>query len=136
MWLCTLHMARLIVSQRDDVLRSLHAEARSSAWTECDGQVSSQLYLKTSGASVRYIPQILEAGVKVMMFAGAEDLICNYKGIENMLDNMSWSGTKGLGVSLRLSDLCDSRLTLGRMPLHQIGTLTIRKSVHGPRVVI
>lgn len=80
-------------------MRQLHAEKRSSAWTECDGQVSSQLYLRTSGASVQYIPSILDAGVKVMMFAGAEDLICNYKGIENMLDNMRWSGIQGLGVS-------------------------------------
>jgi hypothetical protein len=40
-----------------------------------------------------------------MMFAGAEDLICNYKGIERMLGHMSWGGEVGMGVS---------RATIGR----------------------
>ena len=77
----------------------LHATERSSAWVECDGKVSSELHLRNSFASVKYIPGILEAGVPVMMFAGAEDLICNYKGIERMIENMERSGQIGFGVS-------------------------------------
>lgn len=34
------------------------------------------------------------------MFAGAEDLICNYVGIENMVEAMEWNGAKGFGVSV------------------------------------
>jgi len=33
-----------------------------------------------------------------MMFAGAEDLICNYKGLERMIDGMEWKGDKGFGM--------------------------------------
>ena len=53
----------------------------------------------TSSASVDLIPGILEAGVPVMLFAGAEDLICNYKGIEKVVENLSWDGLQGMGVS-------------------------------------
>lgn len=68
---------------------------------ECDGRVSSELHLHSSTAAVDLIPGILAAGVQVMMFAGAEDLICNYKGIERMLDHMHWGGVTGMGNSTR-----------------------------------
>lgn len=45
------------------------------------------------------LPGILEAGVPILMFAGAEDLICNYKGIERICDGLIWDGKKGMGVS-------------------------------------
>jgi len=61
--------------------------------------VSTQLRLQESFASVKYLPGILEKGVPILMFAGAEDLICNYKGIERMIENLEWAGVKGFGVS-------------------------------------
>lgn len=66
---------------------------------ECDNIVSSQLYLRNSPAAIHLLPGILERGVRVMMFAGDEDLICNYKGIERMIDSMEWGGGRGLAVS-------------------------------------
>lgn len=35
----------------------------------------------------------------MMLFAGDQDLICNYVGIESMVQSMTWNGEKGLGVS-------------------------------------
>lgn len=55
---------------------------------------------QNSPAAVHLIPGIIEKGVKVLMFAGAEDLICNYVGIENMVEAMEWNGAKGFGVSV------------------------------------
>jgi carboxypeptidase D len=78
---------------------ALHASHKETAWVECDNIVSSQLYLRNSPAAIHLIPGILERGVKVMMFAGDEDLICNYKGIERMIDGMEWNGGRGLTVS-------------------------------------
>lgn len=83
--------------RRDDVLRYLHATERSSAWIECDGKVSSELHNRLSFASVQNLPGILEHGVQVRMFARAEDLICNYKGIERMIENLEWSGQVRFG---------------------------------------
>ncbi len=55
--------------------------------------------MRSSPAAVAYIPSILEAGVPVLLFAGAEDLICNYKGIERIVQNLAWGGIQGMGVS-------------------------------------
>lgn len=51
-----------------------------------------------------WVPRILEAGVQVLMFVGAEDLICNYKGIEKMAENLEWGGIRGMEVSHKKED--------------------------------
>ena len=70
---------------------------------ECDNNVSGQLYLHNTPASINLLPSILESGVEVLLFAGDEDLICNYVGIERTIARMKWSGDQGLTVSY----LCD-----------------------------
>ncbi|WVR08292.1 hypothetical protein IAU60_005341 [Kwoniella sp. DSM 27419] len=81
--------------RRDDVVAALHATAKETAWVECDGKVASELHLQNSPTAGAYLPGILEAGVPILMFAGAEDLICNYKGIERIVNNLSWNGQGG-----------------------------------------
>jgi carboxypeptidase D len=76
----------------------LHATDHTGDWVECNSRVGGALQNKNSAAAVHLIPGILEKGVKIMMFAGAEDLICNTVGIENMIQEMTWSGEQGLGV--------------------------------------
>jgi carboxypeptidase D len=78
----------------------LHATKKDTAWVECDGKVGHELRNDHSPASVTVLPQILEAGVPVMLFAGAEDLICNAWGIRKICDTLKWDGLLGMGVSL------------------------------------
>lgn len=33
-----------------------------------------------------------------MLYAGDQDFICNYMGIESLINDMEWQGQKGLGV--------------------------------------
>ncbi len=66
--------------------------------------MSNELYLHDTPASINLIPGILESGVEVMLFAGDEDLICNYVGIERTIARMKWSGEQGLSVSDQLVD--------------------------------
>lgn len=89
--------------RRKDVLTALHATMKETAWVECDSIVSNQLFNHKSQASALLLPKILDAGVRVMMFAGDEDLICNYVGIERTLERVEWGGGKGLSVSGKLS---------------------------------
>jgi len=35
----------------------------------------------------------------ILFFAGDQDFVCNYMGIENMIKAMTWNGATGLGVS-------------------------------------
>ncbi|WRT69408.1 uncharacterized protein IL334_006393 [Kwoniella shivajii] len=83
--------------RRKDVIEALHAREKETAWVECDGKVSAELHLRNSPAAGALIPGILEKGVPVLMFAGMEDLICNYKGVENIVNNLVWEGQQGIG---------------------------------------
>lgn len=89
----------MTVLQRKDVVTALHAQAKETAWMECDTMVSTNLQLRSSPASIGLIPGIIAKGVKVMLFAGDEDLICNYKGIERTIASLEWAEARGLGVS-------------------------------------
>lgn len=93
------HYAELIY-QRPDVVNALHATKKDTAWVECDGKVGYELHNWQSPAAVTLLPAILEAGVPIMMFAGAEDLICNKNGIKALCDGLKWDGLLGMGVSL------------------------------------
>lgn len=49
-----------------------------------------------------------------MMFAGDEDLICNYKGIERLIGELVWHGKQGMAVSRQLVNVITfSELILG-----------------------
>lgn len=84
--------------QRPDVVSALHATDHKSGWTECEGNVGANLWNDKSPASIGLFPSLLEK-IPILLFAGAEDLICNHKGIERLVDRLEWNGAKGLGVS-------------------------------------
>ncbi|BGP36210.1 Cell death protease [Rhodotorula kratochvilovae] len=81
---------------RPDVKSAFHASRKTGPWLECDGQVGAQFYTPRSRPSVHLLPKLLEQ-VPVLMFAGAEDLICNHVGIERMIENLEWNGETGFG---------------------------------------
>jgi hypothetical protein len=82
--------------QRSDVVRALHATAKSESWTECRGLINQEFY--KSPSSIELLPKVLQQ-IPVLLFAGDQDFICNYMGIESMIKAMSWNGGTGLGVS-------------------------------------
>lgn len=82
---------------RKDVVSALHANAKSESWTECRGRIHSEFNDKASASSIELIPKVLEK-IPMLFFAGDQDFICNYVGIESMIKAMSWNGGTGLGV--------------------------------------
>lgn len=52
----------------------------------------------SSPSSITLLPSVIER-IPVLLFVGDKDYICNYMGIEKMIDTMTWNGEKGLGVS-------------------------------------
>ncbi|GAA5845127.1 hypothetical protein JCM11251_008003 [Rhodosporidiobolus azoricus] len=81
---------------RDDVKTAFHASRHPGPWFECNGQVGAQFYTPMSSPSVRLLPKLLEK-VPILMFAGAEDLICNHVGIERMIEKLEWNSAVGFG---------------------------------------
>ncbi|KAG4954749.1 hypothetical protein JHK87_040343 [Glycine soja] len=53
------------------------------------------------------IPTLLEEGIKVLMYAGEEDLICNWLGNSRWVNAMEWSGQKQFGASSTVPFLVD-----------------------------
>ncbi|KAH0495154.1 hypothetical protein TgHK011_008721 [Trichoderma gracile] len=85
--------------RRKDVVEALHINsARATGWQECSGAVGSSFQAKTSAPSVDLLPDLLKE-VPVLLFSGAEDLICNHIGTENMINNLEWNGGKGFEIA-------------------------------------
>lgn len=84
--------------QRKDVIRAIHATSALSEWEECRGKIHRNFATQHSNASITVLPRVLER-IPVMLFAGDQDLICNYMGIETMIQAMTWNEGTGLGVS-------------------------------------
>lgn len=88
-----------MIIQRRDVISALHATDKAEAWTECQSAVFHNLDCKKSPASVTLLPGLLEK-VPIMLFAGDQDFICNYMGIEAIIGDLEWQGSIGMGVGL------------------------------------
>ncbi|RDB19792.1 Pheromone-processing carboxypeptidase KEX1 [Hypsizygus marmoreus] len=82
---------------RKDVVNALHANAHSGSWIECRNAVHLAFHESKENASVTILPRVL-AKIPVLIFAGDQDLICNYVGLEAMIKEMAWNGATGLGT--------------------------------------
>jgi carboxypeptidase D len=85
--------------RRNEVVDALHVnKQRTTGWQECSGSVGSAFQTRNSGSSVDLLPG-LAAEISVLLFSGAEDLICNHVGTEDMLSELEWNGGRGFEVS-------------------------------------
>ena len=83
--------------QRRDVVTAIHADQVPGKWVECKSRVHSEFTTRTPNSSITVLPRVLEK-IPVMLFVGDQDLICNYVGVESMIQAMTWNGETGLGV--------------------------------------
>ncbi|KAJ9643763.1 uncharacterized protein PV06_09055 [Exophiala oligosperma] len=86
--------------RRQDVIDALHINPdKRTGWAECSGAVSSAFRASHSKPSVDFLPGIMEAGVPILLFSGAKDMICNHLGTEDMIGNLKWSGGTGFELN-------------------------------------
>ncbi|KAI0732852.1 alpha/beta-hydrolase [Fomitopsis betulina] len=83
--------------RKPEVVRAIHASASSQTWTECRGNVHHAFNTAHSRSAITVIPRVLSK-IEMLLFAGDQDLICNYVGIENLVQAMTWNGATGLGT--------------------------------------
>jgi carboxypeptidase D len=85
--------------RRKDVTTALHLDSgKNTGWTECNGAVGSAFRASQSKPSIQILPDLI-AEVPTILFSGAEDLICNHIGTEELINNMQWNGGKGFEIS-------------------------------------
>ncbi|CEH14877.1 kex1 protein [Ceraceosorus bombacis] len=79
---------------RSDVRKALHVDEvkKPEAWIECSHRVGGALKENNPQSSKIHIPELLRKGVKVMLFAGDQDLICNHIGVERIPRHLDWEG--------------------------------------------
>ncbi|KAI1611022.1 carboxypeptidase D [Exophiala viscosa] len=86
--------------RQQDVINALHINPdKRTGWTECSGAVSAAFRASHSKPSVDFLPGIIEAGVPILLFSGAKDMICNHLGTEDLISNMKWGGGTGFELS-------------------------------------
>ncbi|ORY62994.1 pheromone-processing carboxypeptidase KEX1 [Pseudomassariella vexata] len=85
--------------RKAEVTEALHISSnKNTGWTECNGAVGAAFRASNSAPSIDFLPDLLSE-IDVLLFSGAEDLICNHLGTEALISNMNWNGGKGFEVS-------------------------------------
>ena len=85
--------------RRPDVVAALHVDPdKKTGWTECNGAVGGAFRARNSRPAIELIPDLLKE-VRIVMFSGDQDLICNHIGTEDMIHNLAWGGGKGFEIS-------------------------------------
>ncbi|CAG9943530.1 unnamed protein product [Clonostachys rosea f. rosea IK726] len=80
------------------VLDALHVNDNGKeGWSECNRNVGKAFNTKNSKPSFHLLPGLLEE-IRVLLFSGAEDLICSYYGTERLMNALEWGGLKGFQV--------------------------------------
>ena len=77
---------------RKDVRTALHAQDTPQPFKECTDPPYNALSHQDGKGAVDELTMVLEAGVRVLMFAGQFDIICNHLGTERMLNRLKWKG--------------------------------------------
>jgi len=81
--------------RRQDVKDALHVNPeKKTGWMECNGGVGGAFRAENSQPSVRLLPDLLSE-VRIVLFSGEQDLICNHVGTEALIANLEWSGGRG-----------------------------------------
>ncbi|ODQ52926.1 carboxypeptidase KEX1 [Saitoella complicata NRRL Y-17804] len=81
--------------RKPEVIKALNINAdKRTGWVECTGAVTSTFKAQNSRPSREFLPELLK-DMPVLLFAGDQDLICNYVGIESMINSMEWNGFTG-----------------------------------------
>lgn len=78
------------------VLAALNVDTEhSKPWRECDSTVGAGFALDEMLSFADDVKFTLEAGVRVLIYAGDADLMCNWKGNQAWVLDLDWSGKKG-----------------------------------------
>jgi carboxypeptidase D len=85
--------------RRPEVVAALHVDpAKRTGWTECNGQVGTAFSARNSVPSIKLLPDLLSQ-LPIILFSGDQDLICNHKGTEELINNLQYNGGKGFEVN-------------------------------------
>ncbi|RKP09523.1 Alpha/Beta hydrolase protein, partial [Thamnocephalis sphaerospora] len=79
---------------RTDVVEAIHAQGKKKVWVECDPDVMKYLSDNDSPSSHLLLPDLLKQ-IRVLLFSGDQDVLCNHLGTELAIERLTWNGATG-----------------------------------------
>mmetsp|Transcript_30744 Transcript_30744/g.76505 ORF Transcript_30744/g.76505 Transcript_30744/m.76505 type:complete len:546 (+) Transcript_30744:27-1664(+) len=76
-------------------------------WEMCSGKVHSDMMADWMRNLEPVVPPMLEAGLRVMIYAGEDDFICNWLGNRRWVRAMEWSGQAAFNATLPVPFVVD-----------------------------
>lgn len=64
-------------------------------WESCNFQVNMQFIFDFMRNYDQLVPELLEDGIRVLIYVGDQDFICNWIGNKHWVLNLEWSGKEG-----------------------------------------
>ncbi|KNZ51207.1 hypothetical protein VP01_404g8 [Puccinia sorghi] len=88
---------------QDSTVAALHATAKTGKWALCNDTIGAdslsgtEMWVPKSTPSSTLIPALVKK-LKVMIYAGDQDYMCNSLGLNRSISEMEWNGQRGFGV--------------------------------------
>ncbi|TDH73407.1 hypothetical protein CCR75_003792 [Bremia lactucae] len=88
---------------------------KSKPWRECDAAIGEGFALKSFHSSANEVKLLLDAGVRVLIYAGDADLMCNWVGNQAWVMALDWSGKSGFNSALNRQFVTSETRDAGRV---------------------
>lgn len=87
---------------RPEVRAAIHIPSYVHNWHECSMEVNMALNNDSYLSFKHLLPPLLDgAGLRILLYSGSFDWICNRVGTEELVRTMDWSGTAAFNTSQR-----------------------------------
>lgn len=77
---------------KPEVKRAIHADESPQRFVECADPPFDALAHQDGKGAMAELATVLNAGVRVLVYSGQYDLICNHIGTETALNELNWEG--------------------------------------------
>lgn len=77
-----------------DHVKEMFGVQKNMVWEECNMQVHEDMMADWGHRFDIELPEMMEAGVRVMIYAGDKDIICNELGNRQWVDALQWKGSE------------------------------------------
>lgn len=92
-------MSPIVKFLNQEKIKTALGVSTSRSWTTCSNSVHLGLTGDWIPSFAQDIPTVLQAGVRVLIYSGVDDFVCNYYGGANWVKNMKWGGQGGFNAA-------------------------------------
>ena len=80
---------------RNEVKAAIHTTSTPQKFQECTDPPYNALSYQDGKPATAELSAVLTAGLRVLIFVGQFDIVCNHIGVEKMLAGLAWDGRSG-----------------------------------------